>query len=147
MFLKYSSIHIQDPIQYCYQNERSSRSDVFCKKDVLKNFAKFTGKYLCQTLFFNKVAGGACNFIKKEALAQMFSYEFCEISKNTFFYRTRLVVAYGMIQSNVDALALKVYHQLISRHLFQIHSFTEKNLNGKLHFLCNVDETVYHYED
>ena len=27
----------------------------------------------------------ACNFIKKETLAQVFSYEFCEISKNTFF--------------------------------------------------------------
>ena len=27
----------------------------------------------------------ACNFIKKEALAQVFSCEFCEISKNTFF--------------------------------------------------------------
>ena len=27
----------------------------------------------------------ACNFIKKEALAQVFSREFCEISKNTFF--------------------------------------------------------------
>ena len=26
-----------------------------------------------------------CNFIKKEALAQVFSCEFCEISKNTFF--------------------------------------------------------------
>ena len=26
------------------------------KKGVLKNFAKFTGKYLCQGLFFNKVA-------------------------------------------------------------------------------------------
>ena len=25
------------------------------------------------------------NFIKKETLAQVFSYEFCEISKNTFF--------------------------------------------------------------
>ena len=24
---------------------------------ILKNFAKFTGKYLCQNLFFNKVAG------------------------------------------------------------------------------------------
>ena len=24
------------------------------------------------------------NFIKKETLAQVFSYEFCEISKNTF---------------------------------------------------------------
>ena len=27
----------------------------------------------------------ACNFIKKETLAQLFSCEFCEISKNTFF--------------------------------------------------------------
>ena len=26
-----------------------------------------------------------CNFIKKETLAQMFSYEFCEMSKITFF--------------------------------------------------------------
>ena len=42
--------------------------DVFCKKVVLRNFAKFTEKYLCQTLYFNKVA-------------QVF---FCEISKNTF---------------------------------------------------------------
>ena len=25
------------------------------------------------------------NFVKKETLAQVFSYEFCEISKNTFF--------------------------------------------------------------
>ena len=25
-----------------------------------------------------------CNFIKKEILAQVFSYEFCEISKNNF---------------------------------------------------------------
>ena len=31
--------------------------EVFCKKDVLKNFAKFTGRHLCQSLFFNKVAG------------------------------------------------------------------------------------------
>ena len=28
-------------------NFRSSRPEVFCKKDVLKNFAKFTGKHLC----------------------------------------------------------------------------------------------------
>ena len=27
------------------------------KKGVLKNFTKFTGKHLCQSLFFNKVAG------------------------------------------------------------------------------------------
>ena len=39
----------------------------------------------------------ACNFIKKEALAQVFSCEFCEISKNTFLHRTPLVAASGMI--------------------------------------------------
>ena len=64
---------------------RSSRPEMFCKKGVLKNFAIFTGKQLCQRLFFNKVAGATCNFIKKETLAQVFSCEFCEIFKNTFF--------------------------------------------------------------
>ena len=38
-------------------NIRSSRPEVFCKKGVLRNFAKFTGTHLCQSLFFNKVAG------------------------------------------------------------------------------------------
>ena len=28
-----------------------------CKKSVPRNFPKFTGKHLCQRLFFNKVAG------------------------------------------------------------------------------------------
>ena len=35
----------------------------------------------------------AYNFIKKETLAQVFSCEFCEISKNIFLYRTPLVAA------------------------------------------------------
>ena len=29
---------------------RSSRPEVFCKKSVLRSFAKFTGKHLCQSL-------------------------------------------------------------------------------------------------
>ena len=33
------------------------------------------------------------NFIKKETLAQIFSYEFCEISKSTFLYKAPLVAA------------------------------------------------------
>ena len=76
---------------YTLQNHgisyRSSHRRCSVKKSVLGNFAKFTGKHLCQSLFFNKVAGQrpeACNFIKKETLAQVFSCEFCEISKNTY---------------------------------------------------------------
>ena len=34
---------------------------VFYKKGVLKSFAKFTGKHLCQSLFFYKVTGMANN--------------------------------------------------------------------------------------
>ena len=33
---------------------RSSPPEVFCKKGVLRNFTKFTGKHLCQSPFFNK---------------------------------------------------------------------------------------------
>ena len=44
------------------------------KKGVLTNFTKITVP-----------ESQACNFIKKETLAQVLSCEFCEISKNTFF--------------------------------------------------------------
>ena len=64
---------------------RSSRLEVFCKKGVLRKFAKFTGKHLCRPK--------ACNLIKKETLAQVFSCEFCEFSKNIFFPRTLPVAA------------------------------------------------------
>ena len=35
---------------------RSSHQRCSIKKGVLKNFAKFTEKHLCQSLFFNKTA-------------------------------------------------------------------------------------------
>ena len=57
---------------------RSSHRSCSVKKGVLRNFAKFRGKQLCQSLFFNKV------FIKKETLAQVFSCEFYETSKHIF---------------------------------------------------------------
>ena len=64
---------------------RSSHQRCSIRKSVLKNFTKFTGKQLCWNLFSNKVAGSACNVIKKETLPLVFSSEFCEIFKNTFF--------------------------------------------------------------
>ena len=67
-------------------SSRSSRPEALCKKSVLKNLAKFIGKHLCQSLFFNKLQAKACNFIKKEILAQVFPCELCEISKNTISY-------------------------------------------------------------
>ena len=64
---------------------RSSRRRCFVRKGVLRNFAKFTGKHMCQSLFYNKVADLRPATIKKDTLAQVFFCEFCKISKNTFF--------------------------------------------------------------
>ena len=40
----------------------------------------------CVIVYFSiKLQAHTCNFVKKETLAQVFSCEFCEISKNNFF--------------------------------------------------------------
>ena len=61
---------------YQSYNYKSSHPRCSVRKDALRNFTKFTGKHLWQSL--------ACNFIKKETLAQVFPCEFYEISKSTF---------------------------------------------------------------
>ena len=52
---------LQNGFQKCRSSHsqmffRSSRPEVFCKKDVLRDFANLTGKHMCQSLFINKVA-------------------------------------------------------------------------------------------
>ena len=48
----------------------------------------------------------ACNFIIKETLTQAFPCEFCEISKNNFFYRTPLVAA-SVVRRNTKHTGIK----------------------------------------
>ena len=50
-----------------------------------------------------------CNFIKTEILAQVFSCGFCEISKNTFFYRTSLSDCFCMEFKKLPKLNLQGY--------------------------------------
>ena len=50
----------------------------------------------CARVSLSKLQAEACNFIKKETLAQVFSSEFCEVSKNTFSYGTPPVAASEM---------------------------------------------------
>ena len=53
---------------------RSSCPEVFCRKGVLRNFAKFTVKHLCQILFFDKVAGLRIFFSQKKKLLNNITY-------------------------------------------------------------------------
>ena len=72
---------------------RSSRIEVFFKKGVLKNLAKFTEKHRCQGLFFNEVIGTACIFINKRYCGTGVFLWLLRIFKNTFIYRTPPVAA------------------------------------------------------
>ena len=51
------TFEIQQQIKADFQFYDKHSAEGFCKKGVLGNFAKFTGKHLCQSIFFNKAAG------------------------------------------------------------------------------------------
>ena len=80
-FVKFSGTHFSqstsERLQWLIKYEllivRSSHQKCSLKKGVLKKFTKFTGKYPCQSLLFNKVSG------------EIFSCGFCKIFKSTFF--------------------------------------------------------------
>ena len=55
------------------------------KKVVVKNFANFTEKHLCWSIFLTKLRAFSLQFIKKETPAQAFSCEGCKTFKNTHF--------------------------------------------------------------
>ena len=57
---------------------------MFCKKSVLKNFGKFAEKN-ASVGFSSLKLPEDCNSIKKETPAQIFSYQFCEVFKSTYF--------------------------------------------------------------
>ena len=65
--------------------DRSSYAEVFCKKSVLKNFVKFTGKHLCQSPIYNEVAGlRPATLLKKRLWERYFSVNFAKFLRTPF---------------------------------------------------------------
>ena len=62
---------------------QSSFSQMFFKTGVLKHFAVFTGKHLCQL--------EVLQLYLKETTTMVFSCEYCTIFKHSPFYKTPLV--------------------------------------------------------
>ena len=72
--------------RYCSVCYRSSRPEMFCKKDVLRSFEQFTGKHLCQSLFLNKVAGlRPVTLLKKRLWYSCFPVNFAKFLRTPFF--------------------------------------------------------------
>ena len=152
--------------KYSERNNRidniSSHRRCSVTKSVLRNFSKFTGKHLCQILSFNKVAGLLFNkvvglrpatLLKNRLWHRCFPVNFCEISKNTFCYRTPPVAASvycrrkvaAVKTENLKAFIIKYYgisktysvqfHSVnLSYFYFSIHDFQ----SSRLHKLKNT---------
>ena len=100
---------------------------------------------ICASLF-NKVAGlrpEACNCIKKETPVQLFSCEFCEISKNTFFTEPPWTTASVVLQSTVAVLFSRIRTRIVqAQNLLAVCLINEINfLSLFKHFV----KTIYHH--
>ena len=96
---------------------------MFCKKGVLRNFAKFTGKHLCQSLFFNKVAGlRAATLLKKRLWHRFFPVNFAKFLRAPFLQNTycgcfwRLTLT-GMTERR-KSFVLKLYKYKFAQNAF-----------------------------
>ena len=104
----------------CY---KSSRPEVFYKKGVLRNFAKFTGKHLCQSLFFNKVAGlRPATLLKKRLWYRCFSVNFAKFL-GTSFLTKHLQWCYNT-NPFASPLPHDFYVAIIEEKVYQTFSFS-----------------------
>ena len=69
---------------HCYYSEAINwRCSI--KMDVLRNYTKLTGKHLCQSLFFDKIAGlRSATFLKKRLWHRRFPLNFAKFLRATF---------------------------------------------------------------
>ena len=95
---------------------RSSHQEVYKQKVVLKTFANFTRKHLCQSLFF-----------KQSYKPQ--PCEFCEISRNTFFHRTPLLAASQLLMTSQTSMRSQLLASLLQasilHNILLIHTWKE----------------------
>ena len=83
----------------CQTFTRSSRPEVFCKKGVITNFVKFTGKHVCKSLSFLtklqacKVAGLIpATLLKKTLWHSCFPVNFAKFLRTPFLQNTNYPV-------------------------------------------------------
>ena len=100
--------------------------EVFCRKGILRNFAKFTGKHLCQNLFFNKVASLRLSLIKKETLAQVFPAGVVKLVRTPFYMEQ---LWWMLLLRPCQTSMMKLFKKIVnSQKLFTV--FTKRFILG-----------------
>ena len=94
---KHFNSYFSDMLYPFLQISDAATRRCFIKKGVTKNFAKFTGKHLCQSLFFNKVAGvRTATLLKKRLWFRCFPVNLAKFLRTPFLQNTsgRLLLKY-----------------------------------------------------
>ena len=118
---------LKDPALPLVKSVGSSHPEVFCKKGVLRNFTKFTGKRPCQSHFFNKVVGlKPATLLKKRFCHSCFPVNFVKFLRTPFIYRIPPVAASEVLMINKTFGAKGAYgntRTMLTKKLEELSNF------------------------
>ena len=119
---------------------RSSHPLVFCEKGVLRSFPKLIGKHLCQSFFFNKVAGlRPATLLRKRLWHRRFTVIFVKFLRTPFFVEHLCMTASAAFENiscflrNVRLLLKDIEKNvrlLLKRKFVQLIFFVIKQMCG-----------------
>ena len=94
---------------------------MFCRERVLRNFEKFTGKHLCQSLLFNKVAGlRTVTLLKKRFWYRRFPVNFSKFLTTPITEDLRWL----LLKTTVNQLILR--EELVDLQLYYSRTFSQE---------------------
>ena len=95
---------------------------MFCRKAVFRNFEKFTGKHLCQSLLFNKVAGlRTVTVLKKRFWYRCFPVNFLKFLKTPSITEH---LRWLLVKTPVNQLIFR--EELVDLQLYYSRTFSQE---------------------
>ena len=83
------NLHFDTSAMYLHIEKKAAATGGVLKENWFLEISQNLQENTCARVsFLIKLQVSDCNLIVKETLPHVFSYKFCKISKNTFFYRT-----------------------------------------------------------
>ena len=119
-FLKINCFLLEKTLKCFNIQFRSSHLEVLCKKGVLRNFPKFTGKHLCQSVFFLMwFEAEAYNFILKK-LWHRCSENFAKFLRTPFLteHLQWLLLKIDLCRRISKKVLRKLFFQCVSNKIF-----------------------------
>ena len=99
---------------------KSSHQRCSMKQGVLRNFTKFTGKYLCQNIIVNKVAGlRPATLLKKRLWHRCFPVNFVKFLRTRFLQNTSGRLLLYCSKNNCKQTLYRIYEKHLRKVLWK----------------------------